>query len=204
MPKLSKELALVLVTFAPMTKASRKNKVVLKRVLYIHYLLCFHKEKKNKMQALINCSSKINTMTLTYISKLGSRVRQINAGAQKINDSTFETFEIILVSFQVENRAERACFSQETFLLADTSMKMILGMPYLTFSNTDIKFAKKKLTWRSYTFAKVLPTTKQMKLIGKKEFAKVALDGNSEMFVMYVAILKALLLGIIIHPLQKA
>ena len=43
-----------------------------------------------------------------------------------------------------------------------------------------------------------------MELINKKEFAKAALNENFEIFMIYVATLKALLLGIIIHPLREA
>ena len=60
-------------------------------------------------------------------------------------------------------------------------------MPFLTLSNADVQFVEKELTWRSYTTAEVLPTTKRVELINKKEFAKVALDEKSETFVVYVA-----------------
>ena len=37
-----------------------------------------------------------------------------------------------------------------------------------------------------YTIAKVLPTTRQVKLIRKKEFATVAFDLEDKVFVVYV------------------
>lgn len=44
-------------------------------------------------------------------------------------------------------------------------------MPFLSFGNIDVEFTKlRKLTLRSYTIVKVLPTTSQVKLIIKKEF----------------------------------
>ena len=61
---------------------------------------------------------------------------------------------------------------QESFLLAETSMEMVLEIPFLALSNADIQFAEKELTWRSYTAAEALPTTKRVELIDKKEFAK--------------------------------
>lgn len=73
----------------------------------------------------------------------------------------------------------------------DTSMDMILGIFFLTFSNVDILLAKQKFTWRSYRPAKALSTTKRVKFIDKKKFAKVILDENSKIFVMYIATLKA-------------
>ena len=64
-------------------------------------------------------------------------------------------------------------------------------MLFLILSNTNIQFAEKKLTWRSYIAAKALPTTKQVELIKKKEFAKRLLDEKFETFVVHIATLKA-------------
>ena len=77
-------------------------------------------------------------------------------------------------------------------------------MLFLIFSNADIKFAEKELTCRFYTVVKALSTTKQVELIDKEEFIKTALDKNFETFVMHVATLEVPLLGMTIHPLQKA
>lgn len=58
-----------------MIEANREDKVVLKRVLYIYYPLCFYKDKKNKVQALVNFSSKVNAITLAYILELDLKIR---------------------------------------------------------------------------------------------------------------------------------
>ena len=79
-------------------------------------------------------------------------------------------------------------------------MEVVLGMPFLTSSNADIQFAEKKPTWRSYTAAKALPTTKWIELIDKKEFAREALDEESETCVVHIAALKAPLAVMAIHP----
>ena len=65
-------------------------------------------------------------------------------------------------------------------------MEVVLGMLFLTLSNADVQFVEKKLTWRSYTITKALPTTKRVELINKKEFAKTVLDENFETFVINV------------------
>ena len=59
-------------------------------------------------------------------------------------------------------------------------------MPFLTFSNADIQFTEKELTWRSYTTKKALPTTQKVELINKKKFAKAMLTENIEAFVIHV------------------
>ena len=85
-------------------------------------------------------------MTPAYALKLGLRVRRTDVGAQKIDSSTFKIFGIVLASFQVEDKLGRARFFQKTFRLANISVEVVLGMPFLTLSNADIQFAEKELT----------------------------------------------------------
>ena len=90
-----------------------------------------------------------------------------------------------MASFQVEDKLGKAWFFQETFLLANIDVEVVLGILFLTFSNADIQFMEKELIWRSYTTAEALLTTKQVDFINKKEFAKVTLDKNSE-FLLFM------------------
>ena len=175
--------------------------LALDRVPCIHYPLRFRKDTA-EVKALIDSGSEVNAMTPTYAAKLGLKVRHTDVGAQKIDGSTLETFGMVLASFQVEDKQGRAQYFQKTFVLADIGVEMVLRMSFLTFSNVDIKFAEKELTWRSYTVAEALPTTRRVELINKKEFAKVALDENSETFVVHVATLEVP--KITIHPSQTA
>ena len=76
-------------------------------------------------------------------------------------------------------------------MLIDTSIEVVLKMLFLSFSNIDIKFVKlKKLTWRTYIIIKALPTTSWVKLINKREFARVTLDENFKTFVIHITALK--------------
>lgn len=94
------------------------------------------------------------------MTRLGLKVRLTDVKAQKIGSSTLKIFGIVLASLQVDNKLGPSCFFQKTFLMTNISMTMILDMPFLTFSNTDGLFAEQKLTWRSYTMAEALSTTK--------------------------------------------
>ena len=125
-------------TSAPVTETSQEDIDVLDWVSCICYLIRF---KKCKVQALINFSNKVNTITPGYTLKLGLKVCPTDVGAQKIDGSTLKTFEIVLASFQVEETLGMARFFQETFLLADFSVKLVLKMLFLTLSNANIKFA---------------------------------------------------------------
>ncbi len=100
---------------------------------------------------------------------------------------------MVSASFSLYDSLGRVRFFEETFLLADTSIEVVLEMPLLTLSNADFEFGAEKLTWRFYTAAEALSTLSRVKLIDKKEFAKATLDGNFETFVMHVAVLEVLI-----------
>ena len=82
-------------------------------------------------------------------------------------------------------------FFEETFLLAKTSMKIALKMLFLALSNVKIQFNTESFTWRSYSAAEALSTTRWEELIDKHKFAKSVLNKNSKTFVVHVAALKA-------------
>ena len=77
-------------------------------------------------------------MNPTYASRLGLRVYRTDIRAQKVDGSTLKTFGMVLASFQVEDKLGRIWFFQETFLLADISTEVVLGMSFLTFSNANV------------------------------------------------------------------
>ena len=52
---------------------------------------------------------------------------------------------MVIAAFQVKDKFGRARFFQETFLLADTRMEVVLKMPFLTLNNANIQFAEKEL-----------------------------------------------------------
>ena len=135
---------LVLATSASVTEASMED-TLLARVPCIHYPVQFRKDG-SQVQVFLDSGSKVNAMNLAYASRLGLWVHRTDIGAQKIDGSTFQIFGMVLASFQVEDKLGRIWFFQETFLLADISTGVVLGMPFLTFSNTDVQFVEKELT----------------------------------------------------------
>lgn len=78
------------------TKASKKDNMMLKRVSYIYHFIWF---KKDKVRLLINFDNKINVIISVYTSKLGLNTRHTNVRTQKIDRSTFKTFEMLLANF---------------------------------------------------------------------------------------------------------
>ncbi len=86
-------------------------------------------------------------MTPAYAVELSLTTWKTSVGAEKIDDSLLETYNIASASFLLQNSLEKVWFFENTFLLVDTSMEVVLGMLFLSLSNVDIKFAElKKLT----------------------------------------------------------
>lgn len=85
-------------------------------------------------------------MTLRYIAKLALKICNINIEAKKIDGPIFEMFEIVIASFQIEDKFKKAWFFQETFLLVNISVKVVLRITFLIWSSAIILFEEKKLT----------------------------------------------------------
>ena len=157
------------------------------RVPYIHYPVQFQEDQK-QIKTLLNSGSKVNVMSPAYAKKLGLKTRKTNVRAQKINGCALETFGMVIADFQVEDKGGRPKLFQETFLVANTKFEVVLGMPFLKFSNADLGFGERSLTWKSYTTNKALPTIEQVQLADPKEFVIAALDADSKTFVVHMAI----------------
>lgn len=70
-------------------------------------------------------------MTLAYVAKLGLIIFKTDVGIQKINGSTLMTYEIVIVGFTIQDKLRKVPFFEETFLSANTSMEVVVGMLFL-------------------------------------------------------------------------
>lgn len=86
-------------------------------------------------------------MPLTWITlkSWASRFRKLNVKVQKIDDSALQTFEIVIIDFQIEDKIGKLWYFQEIFLVANTKVEIILSMPFLKFNNTSMSFKEKTL-----------------------------------------------------------
>ena len=90
-----------------MIEPNKEDDLALAKIPCIYYPLCFQKDTI-EAKALIDSGNEINAMTLIYVSKLNLRVHRINVGGWKIETSTLKTFEMVLPSFQVEDKLKKA------------------------------------------------------------------------------------------------
>ena len=98
---------------------------------------------------------------------------------------------MVLATFQLENKQERTRFFQETFLMPDIAIEIVLEILFLAFSKVEINFAEWELIRRTYSLDEALPTTKRVQIINCRKFAAAALALDKEAFVMHVAYLEA-------------
>ena len=96
---------------------------------------------------------------------------------------------MIIARFSIQDKSGKIWFFEETFLLVDTSMEVVLRMLFLTLSKAGILFDTKSFIWRSYNIAKALYIARWINYI---KFAKVILDEISKTFVEYLVPLEAL------------
>lgn len=99
-------------------------------------------------------------MIPVYTTKPGlTTTWKTSVGVQKIDSLALETYDIVSVRFSLQDNLEKIWFFKKTFLLADTSMKVVLGISFFSLSNANFLFDIENLTWRSYIMAEALSTT---------------------------------------------
>ena len=118
------------------------------------------KKEHTKVPALLNSGSEVNAITQAYTAKLRLRVCLTNGEIQKINEFTFLIYDMVLAKFQLEHKQEKMQVLQETFLMPNTLIKLVLRILFLSLSKIKINFADQELNWKTYTPDETLPTTK--------------------------------------------
>ena len=92
------------------------------------------------MQALIGSGSEVNAVHLSFVKQLGLSIRPTDIRAQKIDGTTLDTHGMVVAVFSVVDKANRVRFFEETFLVANISPEVVLGIRFLTLSNADVDF----------------------------------------------------------------
>ena len=123
-----------------------------------------------------------------------------DVGAKKIDGTMLDIYGMVVAAFSLTDKTNQVRFFEKTFLVANVSPKIVLGMPFLTLSGADVDFLGRELRWRTYTTQKALPTTRRVELVEKKEFAAAALDSEHESFVVHVASLTS---STDVHPCRR-
>ena len=165
-----KKLVLVLATSTPVTRTKEKAVETAKtvetagigkdgkesvgkypknlvQVPYIRYHITFQKNSV-PMSALLGSSNEVNAIYLTFAQELGLPIRPTDVGAQKIDNTTLNIYEMVVAAFLVMDKANWVRFFEETFLVANISPKVVFGMLFLTLNGVNVNFSDRELRWR--------------------------------------------------------
>ena len=114
----------------------------LTQVLCIRYPINFGKKF---LSMLFDLNNKFNTIHLTFAIELGLFIRQIDVEAQKIDNIVLYTYEIVVATFSVMDKANRVRFLEKTFLMANISPEVVFGILFLILIDMNIDFLNGKL-----------------------------------------------------------
>lgn len=85
-------------------------------------------------------------MQLSFIIKLGLHIQKTDISAQKIDNNKLKTFGMIIASFLINDKDEKSCFFEKTFLLVNNRMNItfeilffILNNGWINFNNLELK-----------------------------------------------------------------
>ena len=87
---------------------------MLKKKSYIYYLVQFLENQK-QVKTLLNRSSQVNVLSLSYTMKLGLKIRKINVGAQKIEHYILNIFGMVIPDFQIKDKVDRPRIFRKLF-----------------------------------------------------------------------------------------
>lgn len=69
----------------------------------------------------------------------------MNVSTQKIDGITLVTYGMIVINFFLQDKHSKDRFFEENFLMADTSIEVVLGILFIFLSNINIRFAEIEL-----------------------------------------------------------
>ena len=151
----AKRLALVSTTSTLVTEDSEEAILIsvkeLEQVMCIQYPIAFpggvtqDSSVLDPVSALLDLGSEVNAMHPNFAERLGLVVQATNVGAQKIEGTNLEIYGMMVVVFSVTDQADMVKFFEKTFLVANVSLDVVLGMAFFTLSGVDVDFPKREL-----------------------------------------------------------
>ena len=94
---------------------------------------------------LLDSSSEVNAIHPTFTREIELPIKPTDVRAQKINGTTLDTYEMVVVAFSVKNKANQVKFFKKTFLVANINPEIVLEMPFFTLYGEDINFLGREL-----------------------------------------------------------
>ena len=94
---------------------------------------------------LLDSGSEVNAIHPTLTWELGLSIRPTDIGAQKIDDTIVDTFEIVVTAFSMTRKANRVGFFEKTFLVANVSPEVVFWTFFFTLNDANVDFLGREL-----------------------------------------------------------
>ena len=117
---------------------NKKIKEELEQIPCIWYPVTF----KDQIEALLDSRSKVNIMSQIFAQQLNLKT---NIKAQKIDSTILKTYKMVVSTFFVLDKDNKERFFEESFLLADIRLNIMLGIFFLIIGNADVNFQAQDL-----------------------------------------------------------
>ena len=84
-------------------------------------------------------------MSQVFAQQLGLKIWKTNIGAQKMDNITLETYEIVVFIFSILDMDSRERLFEKSFLFANIHPNVVFGIFFQIINNTDIDFQGQNL-----------------------------------------------------------
>ena len=96
--------------------------------------------KSVPISGLFNSSCEVNAIHLIFARELGLFIMPIDVRDKKIDGTTLDIFGMVVAAFWAIDKVNRVKFYEETFLVTNISLKVVLGILIPILSNADMDF----------------------------------------------------------------
>ena len=81
----------------------------------------------------------------SFAKQLGLPIRLTDVEAQKNDGIMLDIYKMVVEAFMVVDKANQVRFFEKTFLVANVSPEVVLGMSFLTLSHADVHYSGQEL-----------------------------------------------------------
>lgn len=114
---------------------TEKKAEELEQELCIRYPVIFN----DQTEIWLDLENKVNAMSQAFAYSFGLKIRKINVRAKKIDGTSLGIYEMVVSTFFMSDINDRERFFEDSFVLADVRLDIVVKMPFLTMSNTDVE-----------------------------------------------------------------
>lgn len=88
----------------------------------------------------MDLESKVNTISKAFPLMLGLEISKTNVKSQKINDTTLETYTMVVSIFSMSDKDDWMRFFEKNFLFVNEKLNIVLVISFLTIDNANVNF----------------------------------------------------------------